>query len=121
MLRWPVILILPALLVGFLVASPARGVINPSLQPSHLADRYLNVLSCRVVAVDKSALTAALEVEGVSKGDFPTKEISLTAANKGLSEAIQCLQRGQTLVACAGKNRRRHESDKPFVAWRCTT
>ncbi len=100
-----------ALLIGLVAASPLYGVINPKLQPSHLADRYLNVLSCRVTAVDTRALTADLQVQGVSKGDFTAKEITLTAGDNSLAEAILTLQRGQTIVAYAGKTRRRHEGD----------
>ena len=98
-------------LLGLVADSPVHAVINPSLQPSHLADRYLNVILCRVTAVDSSRLTAVLKVEGVSKGDFAAKDITLTAANNDLAEAILSLQRGQILVAYAGKNRRRHETD----------
>ena len=64
-----------ALLIGLFAASPLYGVINPKLQPPHLADRYLNVLSCRVTSVDIGELTAVLKVEGVSKGDLNVKEV----------------------------------------------
>ena len=111
MLRPPASLISLALLIGLVAASPLYGVINPKLQPSHLADRYLSVLSCRVTSVDKSALTAVLKVEGVSKGDFAPKEVTLTAGDKDLAEAILSLRKGQTLVAYAGKKRRRREKD----------
>ena len=111
MLRPPVSLMLLALLIGLVAASPAQAVINPKLQPSHLADLYLNVLSGRVTSVDKSALTAVVKVEGVSKGEFSAKEITLTAGDKGLAEAILSLRKGQTILAYAGKKSRRREKD----------
>ncbi|MBL7220476.1 MAG: VCBS repeat-containing protein [Phycisphaerae bacterium] len=111
MLRLPAVLMLPVLLIGLLVVSPLYGVINPKLQPSHLAGRYLNVLSCRVTAVDTNALTAALEVQGVSKGKFAPKKITMKLADKGLAEAILSLRKGQAIVAYAGKKRQRREKD----------
>ena len=111
MLRPPVFLVLAILSIGLLVASPLYGVINPKLQPSHLAGRYLNVLSCRVTAVSTSTLTVALEVQGVSKGKFAPKKITMKLADKGLAEAILSLRKHQTIVAYAGKKRRRREKD----------
>jgi hypothetical protein len=100
-----------ALMVCLVVTASAHAVINPTLQPSHLADRYLNVLSCRVAAVDTRALTVVLAVQGVSKGDFTAKEIVMSIGDKSLADAILTLQKGQTIVAYAGKTRRRHEGD----------
>jgi len=111
MLRSPAFLIWSVLLIALVAASPLYGVINPKLQPSHLAGRYLNVLSCRVTAVDTSALTAVLEVQGISKGKFAAKRITMRAGDKGLAEAILSLRKGQTIVAYAGKKRRRREKD----------
>ena len=111
MLRSRTFPIAPALLIVFVTASPLYGVINPKLQPSHLASRYLNVLSCRVTSVDTSALTVALEVQGLSKVKFAPKKITMKLADKGLAEAILSLRKGQTIVAYAGKKRRRREKD----------
>ena len=111
MLRPSVSLMLFTLLIGLVAASPLYGVINPKLQPSHLADRYLNVLSCRVTSIDKRALTVVVKVEGVSKGDFAPKEVTLRATDKGLAEAVLSLRKGQTIVAYAGKKHRRREKD----------
>jgi len=111
MLRPRAFLISSALLIALVAASPLYGVINPKLQPSHLAGRYLNVLSCRVTAVDTSALTVALEVKGISKGKFAAKKITMTAGDKGLADAILSLRKGRTIVAYAGKKRRRREKD----------
>ena len=111
MLRLPAIGMLWVLLIGILVVSPLYGVINPKLQPSHLANRYLNVLSCRVMSVDKTALKVVLKVQGVSKGTFAPKEITMTAGDKGLAQAVLSLRKHQTIVAYAGKKRRRREKD----------
>jgi hypothetical protein len=111
MLRLPVLITLPVILIALVIVSPLYGVINPNLQPSHLADRYINVVSCRVMSVDKTALKIVLKVQGVSKGDFAPKEITMTAVDKGMAEAILALQKGQTIVAYVGKKRRRREKD----------
>ena len=100
-----------AFVLCLVVTASAHAVINPMLQPSHLADRYLNVLSCRVTAVDTRALTVGLAVQGVSKGDFTAQEIVMSIRDKSLADAILTLQKGQTIVAYAGKSRRRHEAD----------
>ena len=62
-----------ALLIGLVSSTPSSAVINPSLQPGHLSDRYVHVLSCRVTAIDRSAMTARLAREegilaGISSG-----------------------------------------------------
>ena len=111
MRRLTIRLVLSSLLIGLVIASPLHGVINPNLQPVHLAGRYVNVLSCRVVSVDKAALQVVLKVQGVSKGKFVPKEITLTAGDKNLAGAILTLRKGQTIVAYAGKKRRRREKD----------
>jgi len=121
MLRLFAFLTFPPLLIGLVAVSPLYAVINPNLQPMHLADRHLNVLSCRVTSVDKSSLTAVLKVLGVSKGGFAAKEISLRAGDKGLAEAILSLRKGQTIVAYAGKRRRRHEKDVLYYIGRGTS
>ncbi len=100
-----------ALSLGLIFVTPSYGVINPTLQPSHLADRYLNVLSCRVTSIDTTALVAVLKVEGASKGAFAAKTITMTARDKGLADAILSLRKGQSIVAYVGKTRRRHEKD----------
>ncbi|MCP4378848.1 MAG: VCBS repeat-containing protein, partial [bacterium] len=111
MLRVRVSLMMLAAIIGLVAVSLSYGVINPKLQPSHLADRYLNVLSCRVTSVNNSALTAELKVLGISKGKFAPKTITLKVADKAMAEAILSLRKGQTLVAYAGKKRRRREKD----------
>ena len=111
--------ILPSILVLLVTIGatiPSGAVINPSLQPVHLADRYVNVLSCRVAALDRTAMKARLTVEGVAKGEFAAKEISLSAADGTMAEAILSLQKGQSLVAYAGKTRRRRENDILYYA-----
>ncbi len=120
MLRTLAFRTLSATLIGLIAASPSYGVINPKLQPSHLADRYINVLSVRVASVDKSALSAVLTVQGVSKGKFAPKTITLKAADKGLAEAILSLRKGQSIVAYAGKTRRRREKDIIYYIGRGT-
>jgi len=102
---------LAVFVVCLTVAASARAVINPKLQPSHLADRYLNLLACSVTAIDADARTAVLRLEGVAKGDFTAKEITLTAKHTGLADAILTLGKGQKVVAFVGKRRIRHGND----------
>ena len=97
--------------IGVMAGSASYAVINPTLQPSHLADRYVSVLCCRVTSVDAKGLTVVLKVEGVSKGHFAPKEIAMTAQSEKLAEAILSLGKGQMIVAYAGKTRLRHERD----------
>ncbi|NQU25859.1 MAG: VCBS repeat-containing protein [Candidatus Nealsonbacteria bacterium] len=103
--------LLIAVLAGLAVASSTRAVINPKLQPSHLGDRYLNVVACRVTAIDTRARTAVLKLEGVAKGDFDATEITLTIKSEELAGAILSLSKGQKIVAYVGKKRIRHEND----------
>jgi hypothetical protein len=92
-------------------ASCAHAVINPKLQPSHLADRYVNVVKCSVTSIDVRARTATLQLDGVAKGDFSAKEITLTAKSAELADAILTLSKGQKIIAYVGKRRIRHEND----------
>jgi len=94
------------------------AVINPKLQPSHLADRYVSVVACTVTAIDTKARTALLKLDGVSKGDFAAKEITLTIKGEQFADAILSLNKGQKLVAYVGKARARHESDILFYIGR---
>jgi hypothetical protein len=111
MLPLPALRTTVALLTGLAAATPVAGVINPSLQPSHLVDRYVNVLYCRVVSSDAGALQAVLKIEGVCKGAFSPKTVTLTAVDSGVAEAVLSLHKGQSIVAYVGKKRRRHEKD----------
>ena len=92
-------------------ASPLWAVINPKLQPSHLADRYVCVVACTVTSIDSKARTALLKLDGVSKGDFTAKEITLRVQGEQLADAILSLSKGQRIVAYVGKTRARHEND----------
>jgi len=111
MLRPPVFLTSLALFITLGATCPLQAVINPKLQPSHLAGIYLNVLSCRVTAVDVEARTVTLEVLGAAKGKPAAKVITMTAGDQGLAEAVLSLRRGQSIVAFAGKKHRRRAKD----------
>jgi hypothetical protein len=109
---------LVAALVGLAAAAPSYAVINPKRQPSHLVNGYVNVVACSVTAVDAKARTAELKLEGVSKGEFAAKTITLKAGGEGLAEAILSLRKGQKIVAYVGKPRARHENDILYYAGR---
>jgi len=74
---------LPATALAVLMATSAiQAMVNPSLQPIHLYERYNVVLSCKVVAADLKNDKADVEsgqirlkVTTVSKGEFADREI----------------------------------------------
>jgi len=107
-----------AVLAGLAAAPGARAVVNPKLQPSHLAARYVSVVACSVTAIDTKARTAMLKLDGVTKGGFSAKEIRLTAKAEALADAILSLSKGQKIVAYVGKRRIRHEKDILFYVGR---
>jgi len=88
-----------AALAVLAAAAPSYAVINPKLQPWHLVKGYVNVVACSVTAIDAKARTAELKLEGVAKGSFAAKAITLKLANDELAEAILSLHKGQKLVA----------------------
>jgi hypothetical protein len=73
---------LTATLALLLTATAARALVNPSLQPIHLYERYKVVLAGKVVSVDLTnedekveSGRIKLKVPMVSKGEFAGKEI----------------------------------------------
>jgi len=105
-------------LLVLLATTPLYAVVNPKLQPRHLADRYGSVVACSVTAIDAKARRAELKLEGVSRGDFAAKEITLTAKAEGLAEAVLSLGKGQKIVAYVGTKRARHENDILYYSGR---
>ena len=108
-----------------LTATAAQALVNPSLQPIHLYDRYTVVLAGTVVAADLTnededveSGKIRLKVSTVFKGQFADKEIVIDVpAKKDRGETKHeanedwnvwdVAVKGRTFVAFVGKKRRR--------------
>jgi len=97
-----------------LLAGAARAVVNPSLQPAHVYDRYLAVLGGQVTKVDEVSRTVTMRVTRVVKGAFTPTEVALVVRGEDMDEALLRVSGGQTLVAFAGRDRRGRETDVLF-------
>ena len=121
--------LMTAALVLLLVAGAVEALVNPSLQPIHLYDRYKAVLVGKVVAADLTnededveSGKIKLKVTAVCKGRFAGKEIVIDVpARKSRSapkhEANEewniwdVAYKDRTFVAFVGKKRRRGENE----------
>ncbi|MEX0652954.1 MAG: VCBS repeat-containing protein [Phycisphaeraceae bacterium] len=91
-------------LVLFPLAGTSDAVINPSLQPRDLVERYDAVLACRIVKVDVEAQSLQLRVEKVVSGAFEPETITVTATPEaGLAPIMQVAEE-QLVVAFAGRS-----------------
>ena len=122
------ILLTPTLAV-LLTATTAQALVNPSLQPIHLYDRYEVVLAGTVVVADLTNEDEDVEsgririkVGMVCKGRFAGKEIVIDvparkARGESKHEASEdwniwdVANKGRTFVAFVGKKRRRGENE----------
>ncbi|MBT3199835.1 MAG: VCBS repeat-containing protein [Phycisphaerales bacterium] len=120
---------LTAALVVILTATAAWALVNPSLQPIHLYDRYKVVLVAQVVSADLTnededveSGRIKLKVIAVHNGKFAGKEIVIDVpARKSRVEPKHeasedwniwdVSEKGRTFVAFVGKKRRRGEKD----------
>ncbi len=80
-----------AILIASAIALPARAIVNPSLQPDGILERYLVVVVLRVDAVDELNHTATMSVMRVIKGDFPAKRVNITLGETTFSVGEQVL------------------------------
>jgi len=96
---------LTTLVLGF---SNAFALVNPSLQPPDLFDRYEKVVLLKTISVDSVKSTVTLEVMGTAKGIFPAKQVVLTATGETAPSALSVLASpGVELVAFAGSKGRK--------------
>ncbi len=104
-----------ALTLLLLPARVAVGLVNPSLQPEHLFERYEMVLCMRIASVDKEARTAVMAVTEVCKGEFAAKRVTITASDKAVEYAFEVLAKeGTTVVAFAGQKRQQRKDNVIF-------
>ena len=104
-----------AVSILLIFAQAGRCLVNPSLQPNHLYERYNAVLSLRVSEVDYDEHLATLVVTDIAKGTFAPEEVVLSPADEDLAFTFEELMyEDLKIVAFVGKNRRRHETDILF-------
>lgn len=94
-------------------ASTAVGLIDPQLQPSHLAQRHRAVVGCTVAGADYDSGLVTLEVTKVCFGRFAPKQVTIGVREVDVDEdsLLDETEEGDTVVAFVGKLRRRHEQD----------
>ncbi len=89
------------------ISSGMMGLVNPSLQPFDLYERYQAVLSLEVVSVDADKRTMTLTVRQVIKGEFAAHSITVAATAEAVAGAFQLLpEPGLAIVAFVGKGKR---------------
>lgn len=91
--------------------STAFALVNPTLQPPDLFDRYENVLLLRMVAVDAEKRAVTLEVAGLAKGNFPAKQVVLTAKGDSATGAFSALASPGVVVVAYAVGKRRGAAD----------
>jgi hypothetical protein len=91
--------VLATLLGAILSLAPrAFAIINPSLQPSHLYDRYDVVLNLKIAAVDAEKKTVEMEVVQVCKGEFAPRKIEVALGGETVQEAFDLFARPKAVV-----------------------
>jgi len=122
-------ILITATLALLLIATAVEALVNPSLQPIHLYDRYKVVLVGKVVAADLTnededveSGKIKLKVTGVCKGQFAGKEIvvDVPARNSRSQPKHEANEdwniwdvayKDRTFIAFVGKKRRRGENE----------
>jgi len=101
--------------VACLLLPHMTALVNPSLQPQDLYERYLCVLCLEVTSVDTASNTVELVVRSVAKGDFAARTVRLSLASDEVQSAFQSLpEPGLALVAFVGQKGRNRESSILF-------
>ena len=80
-----------ALALMLLLPTQAWAIVNPSLQPDGILERYLVVLLLRVDAVDDAQHSATLSVTQVIKGEYAAKEVRIALGESSLTPGEQVL------------------------------
>ncbi|MCX6996972.1 MAG: VCBS repeat-containing protein [Kiritimatiellaeota bacterium] len=116
-------------LAALLIATTARAMVNPALQPIHLYERYRVVLAGKVAAADLAnedpqveSGRIRLKVSSVCKGEFAGQEIVIAVPAKAGRDQPEhkantdwniwdVAQKDRTFVAFVGKTRQRGEHE----------
>ena len=86
----------------------AQAIINPSLQPGDLFERYDDVLELKFTAVDAEKGTAALQVLQVIKGTFAPKTVTVSVSGEDVKAAFESQAKVDSpVVAYVGQSRRK--------------
>jgi hypothetical protein len=91
--------------------STAFALVNPTLQPPDLFDRYENVVLLRTVSVNAEKHAVLLEVAGLAKGEFAAKQVVLTAKGDSASGAFSALASPGVAVVAYAVGKRRGAAD----------
>ncbi len=104
----------PFLLAAMACTSPpALALVNPALQPSHLADRNKGIVALEVTGFDEESATYSFTVKKVLAGEFVPKTVTLAipkTSDNGSGEeedAALVLRDGSPVVAFVSKTGRR--------------
>lgn len=93
----------------------ANALVDPSLQPGDLCDRYRSVIRLTVAGFDDDARTVTLDVDEVLKGVFQPNQVVVSLADESVQDAFEAaLREDQCVVAFVGKDRRRREKEILF-------
>lgn len=92
-----------ALCLAASVSAVAVALVNPAVQPRHLYELYDRVMACTVTQVDSKTLTVRLRVDEVIGRDFKPAVVVMRAEAKELLEAVLAMEKGQSIVAFAGR------------------
>ena len=88
------------------------GLVNPTLQPSDLYQRYDTVLCLVITAVEPASRTVVLRVKTVAKGAFVATSIRLTVSEDSLTGVFQELPEvGLEVVAFVGQQGHHREGN----------
>lgn len=96
---------------------PAAALVDASLQPRDLFDRYGTVLALQVVEIDEAGEAVVLEVTDRPKGAFEPERVRLTVDGDDPLEAFySVIMPDQPMVAYLNAARRRDRGKVLFYA-----
>ncbi len=91
------------------------ALVNPSLQPLHLWERYQQVVTLRIVSVDEAGHALELELVTTHKGGAGTARIHVAITGEEAGITAVTMQPGQVVVALVGETR--HGGDPTRVVF----
>lgn len=108
---------LGVILLGLALPDRATGLIDASLQPHDLLERYGTVLALQVVEIDEQEQAVVLEVTGRLKGKFEPERVRLLVDDEGPLDAFYGLiMPDQPMVAYLDPSGRRNRERVLFYA-----
>ncbi len=94
-------------------ATTALALVDPSLQPFHIVERYKSVVGGRIAEADYDSGRVVIDVTSVIQGTFAPKRVTVEVPEVGFDEPsfFDDAVRGGTVVAFIGRKLRRHENE----------